>query len=168
VDFGNVRLVGMSENDVQKMFKLRFDDEGKAVWMLPQDVIDNTIKAFSVSATSADGYSTQGAPTGRYFAPANGPDCIEPDAGADFGDCGVRSLVVTGPMFQQHDIRISKRTPIVGRTNFEFAVEMLNAFNKANFAPVGGIGNNIANYEVTGLTGTNSARIIQLVTRINW
>ena len=43
------------------------------VWMLPQDIIDNTVKAFSVSAT---GY-TQGAPTGRYFAPANGPDCLE-------------------------------------------------------------------------------------------
>ena len=39
-------------------------------------------------------------PTGRYFAPANGPDCIEIDNGADYGDCGMRSLVVTGPMFQ--------------------------------------------------------------------
>jgi hypothetical protein len=136
--------------------------------MLPQDVIDNTIKAFSVSATSATGYSTQGVPTGRYFAPANGPDCIEPDDGSDFGECGTRSLVVTGPRFQQHDIRISKRTPIVGRTNFEFAVELLNAFNHPNFVPVGGLGNNIANYEVTGLTGTNTSRVIQLVSRINW
>jgi hypothetical protein len=168
VDLGNVRLVGMSANDVQKMFKLRFDDAGQAVWMLPQDVIDNTIKAFSVSATSATGYSTQGVPAGRYFAPANGPDCIEPDDGADFGDCGTRSLVVTGPLFQQHDIRVSKRTPIAGRANFEFAVELLNAFNHPNFVPVGGLGNNIANYEVTGLTGTNTSRVIQLVSRINW
>ncbi len=49
---------------------------------------------------------------------------------------------------------------------------MLNAFNNANFVPVGGIGNNVGatlnNYEVTGLTGTNTARVIQLVTRINW
>ena len=37
------------------------------VWMLPQDVIDNTIKAFSVSATSANGYSTRGAPTGTLL-----------------------------------------------------------------------------------------------------
>jgi hypothetical protein len=168
VDFGNVRLVGMSRADVQDMFKLRFDDAGQAVWMLPQDVIDNTIRAFSVSATSPTGYSTQGVPTGRYFAPANGPDCIEPDSGADFGDCGVRSLVVTGPMFQQHDIRISKRTTIVGRVNFEFAAEFLNAFNHANFVPVGGLGSDIADYEVTGLTGTNTSRVVQLVTRINW
>lgn len=34
--------------------------------------------------------------------------------------------------------------------------------------PSGEIGNNIANYEVTGLTGTNTSRVIQLVSRINW
>ena len=168
VDFGNVRLVGMARADVENMFKLRFDDAGHTVWMLPQDVIDNTIKAFSVSATSPTGYSNLGVPEGRYFAPANGPDCLEPDNGADYGDCGTRELVVTGPTFQQHDIRISKRTPIVGRVNFEFAAELLNAFNHPNFVPVAGIGNDIANYEVTGLTGTNTARVIQFVTRINW
>ena len=51
--------------------------------MLPQDVIDNTVKAFNVSATSPTGYGPLGPPTGRYFAPANGPDCIgtTPDSG---------------------------------------------------------------------------------------
>jgi hypothetical protein len=167
VDLGNVRLSGMNVDDVQKMFKLRFDDAGKKVWMLPQDVIDNTILAFSVSPTTASGYSGA-SPTGRFFMPANGPDCIEVDNGAEYGECASRSLVVTGPMFQQHDIRISKQTRIVGTINFEFAAEMLNAFNHANFTPVGGIGSTLANYEVTGVTGTNTARIIQLVTRINW
>ena len=100
--------------------------------------------------------------------PANGPDCLEVDNGADYGECGARSLVVTGPMFQQHDIRISKRTRIAGNTEFEFAAEMLNAFNQANFVPVGGIGSTAANYEVTTLTGTNTSRVIQLVARFNW
>jgi hypothetical protein len=168
IDLGNVRVVGMSIDEVQDMFKLQFDHEGKKIWMLPQDVIDNTIRAFSVSATSATGYGSGGAPTGRYFAPANGPDCIEIDNGADWGDCGVRSLVVTGPMYQQHDISVAKRVRVVGRTNFEFRLEMLNAFNNANFVPVGGIGSTRNNYEVTGLTGTNTARIIQLVSRFNW
>ena len=45
---------------------------------------------------------------------------------------------------------------------------MLNAFNKANFVPVGGIGSTLANYEVTTLTGTNTGRVIQLVGRFNW
>ena len=67
--------------------------------MLPQDIIDNTVAAFSVSATSPTGYSG-GATDGRYIAPANGPDCIEiAQTAADngFGDCGVGSLIVTGP-----------------------------------------------------------------------
>jgi len=36
VEFGNVRLVGMTAKDVQNMFKLRFDDAGRKVWILPQ------------------------------------------------------------------------------------------------------------------------------------
>ena len=168
VDLGNVRLVGMTVKDVRRMFTLRRDDAGHKVWMLPQDVIDNTIKAFSVSATSPTGYGTLGVPTGRYFAPANGPDCIEVDSATNYGDCGLRSLVVPGPLFRQHDIRVSKRTPIVGRVDFEFAAELLNAFNHPNLVPVGGIGNDIADYEVTALTGANTARVIQFVSRINW
>ena len=168
VDLGNVRLVGMTERDVRDMFKLRIDDAGRQVFMWPQSIIDETVKAFSVSATSPTGYGALGAPSGRYFAPANGPDCIEVDNGADYGECGVRSLVVTGPMFQQHDISIAKRVALIGRANFEFRLEMLNAFNQHNFAPVSGIGNDPADYEVTGLTGTNTARVIQLVSRINW
>ncbi len=163
---GNVRLVGMSERDVQKMFTLRFDATGRQVYMLPQDVIDNTIRAFSVSATSPTGYAGD-APAGRYFAPANGPDCIETSP-TDFGTCGIRELVVSGPMFQQHDIRIAKRTTLVGRTNLEFAAQLLNAFNHPNFAPVGGLGNQIDNYQVTDLLGQDVARTIQLEIRFNW
>ena len=167
VDLGNVRLSGMTVDDVQGMFKLRFDNDGKKVWMLPQDVIDNTILAYSVSPTTASGYAGA-TPTGRFFMPANGPDCIEVDNGAEYGECASRSLVVTGPMFKQFDLRVSKQTRLAGNINFEFAAEMLNAFNQANFVPVGGIGSTLANYEVTTLTGTNTSRVIQLVTRLNW
>jgi hypothetical protein len=172
IDLGNVRLVGMSVAEARDMFKLRFDDAGRKVWMLPQDVIDQTINAFSVSATTATGYAGA-APTGKYFAPANGPDCIEIDNGADYGECAGRSVVLTGPMFRQFDLRFSKRTRLIGRTDIELAAEMLNAFNQANFVPVGigsgaTLGNTIASYEVTALTGTNTSRVIQLVARINW
>jgi hypothetical protein len=172
IDLGNVRMVGMDQDELNSIFKLRFDDAGRKVWMLPQDVIDQTINAFSVSATSPTGYSGA-APSGRYFAPANGPDCIEIDNGADYGACANRSIVLTGPLFQQWDLRFSKRTRIAGRSDFEMAIEMLNAFNQANFVPVGigsgaTLGNTITAYEVTTLTGTNTSRVIQLVTRINW
>jgi Carboxypeptidase regulatory-like domain/TonB dependent receptor-like, beta-barrel/TonB-dependent Receptor Plug Domain len=172
IDVGNVRVVGMTDQDARAMFKLRFDDAGRKVWMLPQDVIDNTLNAFSVSATSASGYSGA-APTGRYFAPANGPDCIEIDSGADYGACANRSVVLTGPMFRQFDLRFSKRTKLAGRTDFEVAAEMLNVFNQANFVPVGigsgpTLGSQISSYEVTTLTGTNTSRLIQFVARFNF
>ena len=166
VNLGNVRLVGMSLKDVQNMFNLRFDDANKQVYMFPQEVIDNTIRAFNVSATSSTGYAGT-PPTGRYFAPANGPDCIE--IAGTFGDCGSRAIVLNGPMFQQHDIRIAKKTTIVGRTNLEFAAQLLNAFNHPNFLAVSGIGNTtLSSYQVTGLQGQEGSRVIQLELRFNW
>jgi len=165
INLGNVRLVGMTSDDVQSLFKLRIDGNGR-VWMFPQSIIDETVKAFSVSATSTSGYGSLGAPSGRYFAPANGPDCIELAPG--FGECGTGDLVVTGPTFQNYDLSVVKRVPIVGRVVGEFRIEALNVFNNVNFAPVAGIGNNPDSFEVTGLTGTNVARVVQLVSRISW
>jgi len=183
VDFGNVRLVGMTAKDVQNMVKIRFDPSGAGlVYMLPADVVQNTINAFNVSATSPSGYAGT-PPTGRYFAPANGPDCIELEsttstAQSGPGKCGVGSLVVAGPMFQQHDIAIAKQTRVVGHTNAEFRLEMLNAFNQANFTPVAGttgtgsstspLPTSLSAYQLTALSGTNTSRTIQLVFRFNW
>ena len=125
------------------------------------------MKAFSTSATSATGYGSQGAPSGKYFAPAMGPDCLE-TISASFGDCGTRTLAVRGPAYKQVDISIMKLLPIVSRIQAEFRVEMLNAFNTVNYVPVTGLGSNPASYEVNGLTGTNTARVVQLVSRITW
>src|SRR5690606_16726671 len=158
LNLGNVRLVGMTEKDVRDMFKLRFDADGKVIYMLPQDVIDNTIKAFSVSPTSATGYGTLGPPEGRYFAPANGPDCIEIASGR--GDCGTGDLVVSGQPLVRFDIAAVKRVEIRGKVNAEFRAEMLNAFNHPYFTPVGGIGSNPDSYRVTS---ADSGRQIQLV-----
>ena len=74
VDYGNVRLVGITPDDLAKMHKLRKSTDPNnqyrtLVWMLPEDVIDNTIKAFSVSAT---GY-TQGAPDGPLLRAGQRP-----------------------------------------------------------------------------------------------
>ena len=79
VDMGNVRLVGMTEKELKGLFKLRKDAENR-VWMLPQNIIDESVKAFSASATSPTGYGTLGVPSGRYIAPADSFDCIERSA----------------------------------------------------------------------------------------
>jgi hypothetical protein len=173
LDFGNVRMVGMSESDLRKAIQLReYAATGinatapVNIYLLPQDIMENTIRAFSVSATSLSGYGALGAPTGRYLAPANGPDCIETIANG-YGDCGERSLVITGPRYERVDISAVKRTRLWGRTTFEFRADMLNAFNHPNFTPVISTSTNADNYRVTGVQ-ENSSRIIQLVTRFSW
>jgi hypothetical protein len=167
IDLGNVRLVGWTVDDVRDAYGLRFVDDAKQIYMWPEEVIENTIRAFNVSPTSPTGYSGP-APTGRYFAPANGADCIE--VVEDSGECGsTGDLVVTGPRFHQSDLRIAKRTHIKGRLNFEFAAEMLNVFNSSNFEPQDEASSATRNnYLVTTLLGTNTSRVIQLVSRINW
>ncbi len=166
VNFGNIRMVGFDESDLKKMWKFRKD--GTRVWMLPQDVIDNSVKAFSVSAGSASGYSALGAPEGRYFAPANGPDCIETIANT-FGDCGTRNLELDAPWTKNIDLSVVKMVPLVGRVRAEFRIEMLNAFDWVNFDPVTGVGSTVATgYEVTGLAGQTTARIMQLVGRVTF
>jgi hypothetical protein len=173
LDLGNVRLVGLNQNELQNLFKLRIDPDGR-VWMLPQDIVDESVKAFSASATSPTGWGPEGAPTGRFIAPADRLDCIEQVRG--LGDCGLQSVVLTGPLFKQFDFSIVKSVPIWGRVNAEFRVDALNLFNHVNFAPVSGIslnsnradGSDPDDYEVTGLTGTNTARVIQFVSRIRW
>ena len=192
LDFGNVRLVGMTQKELQKEIKVQ-QGPGGQIFILPADILDNTVKAFSVSATSANGYGSLGAPSGRYFAPANGPDCIESAPG--YGDCGLRSITVNGPRFVRFDIGIAKKFDLPGDFQFEFRGEMLNALNAPYFNPAStggtplgftttntapnGVGGgtptanttaatNVDNYRLTDLLGDNQARLVQLVWRLRW
>lgn len=175
-NLGNVQLVGMTRNDLQKALKIR--KEASAVYFLPQDIIDNTIKAFNVSATSATGYSALGAPTGRYISPASGASCIESFG----GECGTTNLVLYGPSFTRFDLSVVKKFKFTERINFEFRAEFLNAFNNINFlvgsaasdvVAVGGFGSatfgQTANaYQDTSTTNDPGGRLIQFVARINF
>ena len=194
IDFGNVRLVGMTGKDLQKLIEVQQGPSGQ-MFILPDEILQNTVKAFSVSATSASGYGALGAPSGRYFAPANGPDCIETAAG--YGDCGLRSVVVNGPRLFRFDLGIAKTFKITGSVSFTFRGEMLNAFNQPYFNPASAGGTplgftttktnpagpvasggtptlnttaatNVDNYRLTALLGDNQSRIIQLVARVRF
>jgi len=177
-NFGNVQLVGMTREDLQSQVKMRFDDAGRIAYFLPQDLIDNTRRAFNVSATSANGYSTLGAPTGAYIAPASRGNCIE----AFGGQCGTTNLVLYGPRFDRYDLSIVKKTKITERVNFEFRAEFLNAFNHINFIvgnpandtnSIGGFANATFGqvtqaYRDLSTTNDPGGRLIQLVGRINF
>ena len=173
-NFGNVNLVGMTAADLQKEFKLRFNDDAKIVYILPQDIIDNTIRAFNVSATSANGYGTLGAPTGRYIAPANNRNCLQVYS----GQCAPQNIFVTGPAFARYDLSVVKRTKITEKVNFELRGEFLNAFNNINFFnPTGAAFTGLSSltfgqvttaYADSSNTNDPGGRIIQLVARFNF
>jgi hypothetical protein len=181
LDFGNVRLFGITLDELRDSVKLQEyavtglnPDAPTHLYVLPKDIVENTVRAFSTSATSPTGYGALGPPTGRYMSPANGPDCIEPDPSSNFGACGLNRVEVTGPRYVRIDLSAVKRVKIAGRLDFEFRGEMLNAFNHPNFEPVTYLdtnGNsqpsNADNYRITDLM-ENSSRIIQLVARVSW
>jgi hypothetical protein len=177
-DLGNVQLVGMTRGDLQNAMSVRFDDAGKVAYYLPQDIIDNTIRANNVSATSATGYGALGAPTGRYIAPASTAACIEGFA----AQCGTSHLMLYGPRFTRFDLSAVKKFKITERINFEFRAEFLNAFNNINFL-LGSAANDATTitgfssstfgqltnaYQDTSTTNDPGGRMIQFVARINF
>jgi hypothetical protein len=175
VDLGNVRLVGMSHKELQKMYKfdIRIDPTTglKTVYMLPDDVILNTRRAYSFSNTTANGYSTSlGAPEGRYIAPANTADCIQIRA----GDCAPRTVMLRVPWFTRFDVGVTKRFPIKGRTNFEVRFDMLNVLDNINFNPVANPGSGATIFQTTSAytdasnTYDPGGRLGQVMFRINW
>jgi len=170
LNFGNVRVVGMTHDELRDAFKIRIDPATKIVYTLPQDIIDNTIRAFSVSATSATGYGALGPPTGRHLAPANGPDCIQEVR----GDCAPADVFVTGPIFTRFDLNVRKRVNLGGRKSFDLSVDVMNLFDAINFNPVAQAGSGATINQVTqayqdpNVTFDPGGRLMQLVFRFNW
>jgi hypothetical protein len=173
VDFGNVRLVGMTVDELTDMYKfeIRRNAAGvEQVYMLPDDVILNTRRAFSTSTTSVTGYSSLGVPEGRYIAPDDSYDCLE----IHNGDCAPRTLLVRAPFFTRFDIGITKRFPIKGSVNFEVKFDVLNVFDNINFNPVTNSGDDDdilqtnSAYTDSSNTYDPGGRLGQIMFRINW
>jgi hypothetical protein len=185
LDFGNVNLVGMTPDYLRSVYKLRQAPDPQnqyrtLTYMLPQDIIDNTIKAFS---TNAAGY-TAGAPTGKYIAPANSSTCMETaivpggtataptySARDGFGDCGGRSLVVTGPMVMRSDFTFIKRIRVTERVWLEGQAQIFNVFNNVNFNPNNYVGSVSDSYQVCSTStacAVDQSRTMQLAFRITF
>ena len=174
-DFGNVRLEGMTAKDLQDMFKfdIRIDPSSglRTVYMLPDEVILNTRRAFSLDPTTLDGHSaTLGAPTGRFIAPANSARCVQLKA----GDCAPRTLLIRAPWFTRFDVGFSKKVPLRGSTNIEIAVEVLNVFDNINFNPIANPGSGATIFQTSSAYTDPSnwydpgGRLGQLMFRFNW
>jgi hypothetical protein len=182
-NYGGFRLVGMSEQEFQDMFKFYHVTDSKGVeriYMLPQDVIENSILAlYTMSATTASGYA--GAlPTGRYLAPPSGPDCVQYLAGTCPGTAETR--LVTGPMYGKVDMSFVKRFQLPKRMTIEARMEIFNILDTINFNAIGptsvtsttGMGAAVTNWQVTSAATDASAsqdpggRITQFGLRFTW
>jgi hypothetical protein len=170
LNFGNVRVVGMSIDELRDAFKIRIDPATKIVYTLPQDIIDNTIRAFSTSATSATGYGALGPPSGRYLAPANGPDCIQKVR----GDCAPADVFVQGPIFTRFDLNAKKRFTFSRTRSFDVGVDVMNLFDAINFNAVAQAGSGATinqvnqSYQDPNVTFDPGGRLMQLVFRFNF
>ena len=173
-DMSGVKIVGMSKDELQKNFKIRRDVSSTGtttVFSFPQDIIDNTRRAFNTDPTSPTGYGGDGPPTGRYIAPASDPSCIAIYA----GDCGApRQILLLGPMFSRWDMRVNKRFPFGQKAAFELSIEMLNVFDNINFNHAATPGGGNGTFQVTSAytdintTADPGGRIGQIQWRISW
>jgi hypothetical protein len=171
LNFGNVRLVGMSQQDLRNAVGLRFDDANKLVYYEPANIISNTIAAYNTSATTSNGYSTSfGAPTGSYIAPANTASCIQ----IYNGQCASLTNYIRGLHFQRFDLSLVKRVRLTESKNIEFRAESLNAFNNINFLGVTcasssqTCGQLTSAYRDPNQQNDPGGRLLQLVLRINF
>jgi hypothetical protein len=176
-DFGvtGARLVGMTEDelsDVFEIYEVRSSTGGVSTFFnLPQEIVENTRRAFNTDPTSPTGYPAGSEPTGRYIAPASSPGCIF----LFTFDCGASEQIwVRGPWFSRWDLKFKKRFPIGGRATFDLDFELLNAFNNTNFNPNFNPGSGNTIFQVTsGYTDINTTfdpggRLGQIVTRFSW
>ncbi len=170
----NAVLVGMTAEELQNEFKIRIyrDDAGQllGVYSMPQDIIDNTRRAYNSDATTATGYSDLGVPTGRYIKPSSGNGCIA----VYRGDCNAPDINLNGPLFTRVDLRVKKAFPFLSRANIEVMFEVMNAFNNINFNHQLNPGGDADIFRVTSAytdvntTADPGGRIGQIVWRINW
>lgn len=182
---GNVQVVGMTVKDLQNMigvYRSQPNSDGSAntreVYMLPADVRLNTFRANNTTFTAAGPVYTQGAPSGRFIAPAGFGNCQQGYP----GQCGFNNLVLKGPAFFRFDLSLSKRIRFTERMNLEMRAEALNAFNNINWL-VGSASNDIntlgglgaatfgrytAAYQDISTTNDPGGRLVQLVLRLNF
>jgi Carboxypeptidase regulatory-like domain len=153
----NVQLVGMSAKDLQKSIGVYYNQtilnpngtvaSVAPVTYLPADIINNTIRAFTTTGLTTNGYNAGSAPSGSFIAPAGYNNCQQRAP----GQCGFRKLVLYGPSFFKLDSSVQKRIAIGEKRNIEMRATFFDVLNKTNWR-LGGWTGNVNN--ITAFTGT--------------
>jgi hypothetical protein len=174
VNLGNYKLVGITDQELQKQFKIyhRTDATGvDRVYMFPQDFILQSIIALNnTSATSPTGY-TGPAPAGAYMTRPSGPDCVQ----AYDGQCAPLTHWLRGPWFFKADISVVKRFTLYKSVRAEARLDIFNLFNNINFDPNSfSYGTNEIGWQVTAAARDPNAsqdpggRVTSFGLRIMW
>jgi hypothetical protein len=160
-------LVGMSHDEAREaMRQLRFGTDpvsgALTLWNFPEDIYTNTRLAYDTDPTQPTFYVPGTEPTGRYFAPAGGPNCnwIYP------GDCGTTELWFRGRWFGEFDFRFAKQFNLPGRARFELSAEVFNALMAKNFPSGVSPGTGANTFRITSTQ--SNARTAQVVWRVTW
>ncbi|MCI0485911.1 MAG: TonB-dependent receptor [Blastocatellia bacterium] len=119
-----VVLNNITASELQKLVKIRKEtvcdpNTGECtgvVFWLPKTIIDNSLAAFEVGGKTLADLD----PNAPYIGPPTTP-----------GELGSR-IFLYGPWTSRFDLNLMKRTRITERTNFEFRVQFLNAFNQSS------------------------------------
>ena len=127
------RLVGMTEDELKNAFtveKIRDASGSIVVWSLPQDIIENTRRAWNTDPTSPTGYSADGVPTGRYIAPASAPGCVA----VYQSDCGTpHNLYVRGPLLHAVRLQLQEALPVRPRRQLRPAARPAERLRQRQF-----------------------------------
>ncbi|MGB7207620.1 MAG: carboxypeptidase regulatory-like domain-containing protein [Pyrinomonadaceae bacterium] len=152
----NIQIVGMTGKDLQKAVGVYYNQSivqpnGSTlvanVTYLPANIISNTLRAFTVTGTTSNGYAAGQAPTGQFIAPAGYSNCQQ----RSLGTCGFRKFVLYGPDFFKMDATGIKRIALGESRNIELRVSFYDLLNRTNWR-LGGWTGNVNN--ITAFTGT--------------
>jgi hypothetical protein len=157
LDFGNVRLVGMSEKDLQKAMLQEFATTGisaTAPVNISPDAERHHREHHPRLQHARDLHDRLREPRARHRplpAPANGPDCTRPSRTATA--TAASGTLGNGPMYPRWDLSCGEAHAARRRTTFEFRADLLNAFNHPNFTPVISTSTNADNLPRDGRAG---------------
>jgi hypothetical protein len=162
----NTQIVGMSQSEAQKLFgKVRIDVDpatgATTVWNMPEDVIENTRRAYNTDPSHPSGYTDGEVPEGRYFQRASSLQC----QALFFEDCA-DDLFFYGKWFSNFDFKFVKKFPVTQRVSFDMNVEVYNAFTAKNFDQELNPGTDANIFRITGTQ--SGARRGQIVFRLNF
>ena len=130
LDFGNVRLVGMTEKELQNSVDLRVAANGQ-LFILPDDIIQNTVQGVQRRPHSATARSAHR--RAATWRPPTDRTASRSRRGSASAAPGRWSI--TAPGLIRFDLSAVKRIQLRGRSSAEFRVEMLNALNSPYFNP---------------------------------